>query len=166
MFLVGFGTNDRWTSKLIRWATKSKWSHTWIEYPEDVWGGRWAVHAWEDGVVKIPNERIRASYPEQRAYECQEDLSQGLTWARQYIGAPYDYGVIWNGLLLVVYGATGWRWLYDVVHRNAAKFSCSEFVAGVLKASSVPGTQDIDPELATPGELERFCSTSQSFWVV
>ena len=169
MIVIGFGTNEKWTSKLIRWATDSPWSHCWIEYPSGVWGGRWVAHSWSDGVVKVPLEQVEAAYPKRKIYECRVDvdkLQPGFTWSRKYIAADYDYGVIWNGFLLVLWKATGWKYLHKIVHRNATKFSCSEFLAGFMKAAGVTGTESLDPELTTPGELEEFCSSSDDFWVV
>ena len=177
MIVIGFGTNEKWTSKLIRWATRSEWSHVWIEYPSGVWGGRWVAHSWADGVVKVPLERVEAAYPKRVVYECRADLTEGLKWARQYITAGYDYGVIWNGLLLALHRATGWDWLTRIVARNAAKYSCSEFVSGIFKASEVRGVESsgvvggdtadrFDPELTTPGDLAKFCADSDDFWVV
>jgi len=176
MICIGFGTNEKWTSRLIRWATASEWSHVWIEYPSGVWGGRWVAHSWADGVVKVPLEQVEAAYPKRKVYECRFELDDGLKWARQYIAAGYDYGVIWNGLVLVLHRATGWGWLDRVATRNAAKYSCSEFVGGILKASGVRGVRSsgvvdegadpFDPELTTPGDLERFCSDSKDCWVL
>jgi hypothetical protein len=177
MICIGFGTNDKLASRLIRWATRSEWSHVWIEYPSGVWGGRWVAHSWADGVVKVPLERVEAAYPRRLVYECRADLTEGLKWARQYIAAAYDYGVIWNGLLLALYRATGWGWLSKAVHRNAARYSCSEFVGGIFKASGVQGVESsgaivgevedrFDPELTTPGDLAKFCADSDDFWVV
>jgi hypothetical protein len=177
MIYIGFGTNEKWTSKLIRWATKSEWSHTWVEYPSGVWGGRWVAHSWKDGVVKVPLEQVEANYTKRKLYECRVDLSTGFKWARSYITADYDYGVIWNGLILALHRATKWDWLMQIAARNAAKFSCSEFVASILKASGVRGLESsgvvgddvedrFDPELTTPGDVERFCAASDDFWVV
>jgi len=169
MICIGFGTNEKWVSRLIRWATKSVVSHVWIEYPSGVWGGRWAAHSWDRGVVKVPLEQVEEAYPTRRIYELKiqvDQLSPGFDWARKRIYAAYDYGVIWNGLLLVLHRATGWKFLEGAIHRNAAKFSCSEFVAGFLKAAGVNGTESVDPELTTPGDLEKFCSSSNDFWVV
>lgn len=169
MICIGFGTNDRWTSKLIRWATKSPWSHVWIEYPSDIWGGRWAAHSRLDGLAKVPLERIEATYSPRKIYELRvkrNSLASGFRWARGHITAGYDYGVVWNGVLLVLYRATKWQWLWHIVMRNAAKFSCSEFVGGFLKAAGVSGTAGMDPELTTPGDLEGFCSSSDDFWVI
>jgi hypothetical protein len=158
MIVIGFGTNEKWTSKLIRWVTRSEWSHVWIEYPSGVWGGRWVVHSWESGVVKVPLELIREKYPKHRSYDLNRgEMAQGFDWARERIGASYDYGVIWNALMLVMYRATGWEWLHRILLRNAAKFSCSEFVSGFMKASKVKGTEDWDPEFMPPVDLFQFC---------
>ena len=167
MVCVGFGTNEKWTSKLIRWVTKSECSHVWIEYPSVTWGGRWVVHSWGSaGVVKVPLEQVEKDYPTHRSYECSLNIDGGFQWARQRLGARYDYGVIWNGFLLVLHRITGWGWLNDVLHRNAARFSCSEFVAGFLKAAGVPGTEHMDPEFITPEALREFCAWSEDFWSV
>lgn len=169
MIYVCFGTNDKISSRLIRWATRSLYSHAWIEYPSGVWGGRWVAHAWADGVVKVPLEQVEEAYPTRRMYECKipiNELSSGFDWARKHIGAGYDYGVIWNGLLLVLWRATKWQWLWRIITRNAAKLSCSEFACGFLKAARVNGTESLDPELTTPGDLEKFCASSDDFWVV
>lgn len=166
MICIGFGTNEKWTSKLIRWATGSEWSHAWLEYPSSVLGGRWAVHSGAQGVVLVPLERVERAYTKRKIYECGAPLGPGLDWARKFIGVSYDFGVIWNGLLLVLHRATGWEWLHRMVVRNAVKMSCSEFVAGILKASGVAGTEDVDIELTPPGDLERLCYNSDDFQVV
>jgi hypothetical protein len=151
-----FGTNNSLRARLIRWATKSKWSHVWIEYPSEMWGGWWAAHSAEDGVVKVPHNRLWSRYPKRTMYELDVPLDLGFEWARRVIGARYDYGVIWNALLLVLFRATRWEWLYQVVARNAARFSCSEFVAGFLKAAGTEGTEHWDVELMPPEALYRY----------
>ena len=159
MICIVFGTNNKFRSKLIRWVTKSAWSHVWIEYPSGIWGGTWAAHSSYNGVVKLPVENVRRTYPAYKVYRCNYNLEKGLQKAREYIGAKYDYGVIWNGLLLVLLRLTGWKFLWKIAARNANKFSCSEFVSSILKASNLYSG---DPELTTPGDLELFCRESDS----
>lgn len=163
MICICFGTNEKWTSRLICWATEAEYSHTWGEYPSSVWGGEWAAHSSSSGVVKVPAEAVRQEYPKFVAYECQADLSKGFEWARKYVGAKYDYGVIWNALLLVLYRFTKWRWLWNVVSRNDAKLSCSEFWASLFKNAEVPGAEKLDPELTTSRMLRAFCVKSDEF---
>lgn len=162
MICLGFGTNDRLRSRIIRWATKSRWSHCWVEYPSGIWGGRWAAHSTPDGVVKVPVEQVEKDYPKHKRYEVRVpvyDLAPGFTWAREHIGASYDYGVIWNMILLLLYRSTGWERLYNIVIRNAARFSCSEFASGFLRSSGVVA-DTVDIDLVYPGELDTLCSES------
>jgi hypothetical protein len=164
---VCFGTNERWTSRLIRWATDAEYSHTWGEYPDVVWRGTWAAHSSKKGVVKIPAERVHEEYPKHIVYECKVDLSKGIDWARDRFGADYDYGVIWNALLLVIYRYTQWKWLEKIVARCETKLSCSEFWTGLLKnAGTVAGMEDMDPELTTSGALRQFMRYSDDFELI
>ena len=168
MICICFGTNDKWVSKLICWATDAPYSHTWIEYPSMVWGGLWVAHSSENGVNKMPQELVRKAYPESEIYECKLDMTDGFWWARNYVGvADYDYtAAIWNGFLLALYGLTRWRWLYKIVYRNAAKVTCSEFGAGFVKHSGVAGAEDMDIELTTTGALRSFCKASDDFEII
>jgi len=166
MICICFGANDKWVSKLICWATEADYSHTWIEYPSMVWGGLWVAHSSSGGVVKVPQERVRKTYPVSEIYECRVDLDDGFRWARGYIGAKYDYGVIWNAILLVLYRFTKWEFLKKIVWRCTSRMSCSEFGAGILKNSGIAGTEDMDIELTTTGALRSFCMASDDFEII
>lgn len=161
MIFVCFGTNEKLHSRLIRFITKSEWSHVWIEYPSEVWGGVWAAHSSEEGVVKVPAERVHKAYPKHMFYSCDIDLSGGFFWARNRISAKYDYGVIWNAILYFLYSFLFADFLRKLVYRNASRFTCSEFVGNILKYAGV--FPDIDPELMTPGDIERFVRKSGKF---
>lgn len=163
MIQIGFGTNQQLHSRLIRWATDSPWSHVWIEYWSHIWGGPWAAHAGPTGVVKVPLEQVWTKYPERIRFDCISLGGDGFAWARNYIGAPYDYGAIWNGLLFAIHRSTKWEWLRHIALRNTAKFTCSEFVTGFLQASGIPDVVGLEPELTTPGELYRIIESSRGF---
>ena len=167
MASIVFGTNDKLTSRLIRWVTKSPWSHVWIEYKSQTWGGHWmAIHSSAKGVVIEPCENVRKRYPKCKTYECRADIGNGLLAIRHYLGADYDYkAVLWNGFLLLVYTFCPVRELFDIVERNNARFSCSELASIILKQAKIRGAHGLDPELMTPGMLERFCSSNDLFWV-
>lgn len=163
MIRIGFGTNNSTRAKLIRWATNGEWSHTWIEYPSETWGGSWVVHSWVDGVVSVPVEKVHKEYTKRKVYVClKDDLNTGFSWASKRVSAKYDFAVIWNALLLVLYRATQWKWLYGIAVRNAARYTCSEFVSGFLKAAGVM-SRNVDPEFMTPKDVEKFCRTSRMF---
>lgn len=166
MICVCFGTNSKLKSKLVRWVTGEKWTHTWIEYPSTVWGGLWVAHSSSNGVVKVPQERVQRDYPLNIVYECKADLSHGFMWARGTVSMPYDWGVIWNAVLLLLFRATGWKWLSKFAWRCPRCMTCSEWVTSLLKAASVKGLEGYDPELTTSGTLEKFCSESDDFEII
>ncbi len=163
MIKIGFGTNGKPHSRLIRWATDARWSHCWIEYPSELWGGTWAAHSGPTGVVKVPLEKLLTVYPEHVRFDCLADVRAGFTWAHGAVGAPYDYGVIWNGLLYATHRMTHWKWLRKVAARNTAKFTCSEFVTGFLKAADMRSVAGLVPEFTTPGELYGVVEQSGEF---
>lgn len=153
MIRIGFGTNQEPHSRLIRWATDSPWSHVWIEYPSELWGGWWAAHAAPEGVVKVPLGQVLGRYPRYVRFDCRLDLRQGFSWATHYVGAPYDYGAIWNGLLYAIHRMTKWEFLCKIAHRNTSKYTCSELATAFLKAADVRTVAGLDPELTPPGLL-------------
>lgn len=181
MIRIGFGTTDKLHSRLIRWVTRSPWSHVWIEYESEVWGGWWVAHAGPSGVVKVPLETVRAAHLKRRIYECRLDLSSGLSASRMYVGSAYDYkSVLWNGFLLLLSRVFAREWLTKIVTRNRSKMSCSEFVGTILKKAGVFASENaeivllaigvgdgksLDPEFVTPGMLERFCAGCEGFQV-
>lgn len=127
------------------------------------------MHSTPRGVVQVPIEHIEAKYPKRLVYEIDltpDQISAGLVWARRHISADYDYGVIWNGFLLTLWRATGWMYLWKIVVRNAADFSCSEFVSGFLVATGAESTKSMDPELTPPSGVADFCSASSICRVV
>lgn len=127
-------------------------------------GDTWVIHSGPDGVVLIPGERVDELYTERSLYELDitiENVHSGFRWARDRVGADYDYGVIWNCILLLLWRSTKWKFLWKLVVRNASRFSCSEFVTSFLIAAKVPGTATLDPETVYPGMLEKFCDDSE-----
>jgi hypothetical protein len=160
MITIGFGTEDTLKGRLIRWATDSPWSHAWIEYDSEVFGGGWVIHSWVDGVVLVPREQVYQKYPRRRLLQVVGgDVRNGLFWARGRISAPYDFGMIWNALLLVTYRAFGWEWLRKLAMRNASRYTCSEFVGAFLRAAGIlPSSTDV--ELLTPGDVLELCEKS------
>jgi hypothetical protein len=164
MVTIGFGTNGKWTSRLIRWATRGDISHAWLEYPSLLWGGRWVAHAGSNGLVKVQLTRVERAYPNHRVYACKRELESGLRGVAGYVGAEYDFlGAIWNGILLVMLRITGWGWLWRIVHRNTSKVTCSEFVTLFLQSAGLPGSMEIDAELTTPIGLETWVLRSGLF---
>lgn len=165
---IAFGTNPRFLSRLIRWVTRSEWSHVWLEYDSDDWLSRWAVHAGPDGVVAVPVENVRRAYPRARVYELEgADLDAGRRVLERYVGAAYDYrSVIWNGVLLLLSRVFAKELLEGAVNRDAAKMSCSEFGTLALIEAGVPEVAELEAELTPPGRLEELVAEVEGARVV
>lgn len=166
MICIGFGASDSVRSKLIRWATKSDWSHVWVEYQSRAWGGYWAAHSTEKGVVKEPAARVKRRYNRAVLFEAKFDLTPGMSSARTLVGKPYDFMVIWNALLLILSRWIRYGWLVQYVSRDLSKVTCSEFVATIIKRSGLQEAKGLDPELTTPGDLHRLCERSREFRIL
>jgi len=165
LVVVGFNRDGSLKSRLIRWVTGGEWSHAWIKYDSEDWGGFLVAQSSATGVVICPFEKAFKHKPDVIEYEVIDwDMTPGLRGVRSYIGAGYDYAsILWNGLLLLLYRATGWEYLYKIVHRDTARVSCSEFVALAIARAAVPGSGKLDPELTTPEGLCEFCEGSEYF---
>jgi hypothetical protein len=166
MVIIGFGQGKGLLSWVVRKVTKGEWSHVFIEWWSDEWGGFFVTHAQSTGVVTQPLEAIREKYPVQKWYRVRSDefIRGGLKKMRPHIGKPYDYvAVLINTVLLLLYYLFRWEWLWKIVWRDSRKFTCSEFVIMVLKEAAILGAGQLDPELTTPSQLERFCSQSECF---
>lgn len=162
MIVVGFSRGRSWIATAIRWFTSSYWAHTWIEYPSHTWGGRWIAHATERGILKELAQPKLDYWGAVARYEVVPDVTQGLEACRGHVGKPYDFMAIAGHVVRIIgHWATGKK-LFNP-SRDAARLTCSEFVAKILKNAGVAGTEDWDPESITPGDIERLCSSSEDF---
>ena len=98
-------------------------------------------------------------------YKAVRDITKGLEACRGYVGKPYDFMAIAGHVVRIVgHWVTGKRMFNP--SRDAARLTCSEFVALILKEAGVPGTESWDSESITPGDIEALCSRSDDFHVV
>lgn len=130
--------------------------HSWISYPDELWGGRWLVNADAHGVRVLPGSAMPQLGDPHVEYRCRFDISEAMSRCRDFVGQPYDYVSLLVGhpIKLLAYYLTGVEVLNPA--RDASRFTCSEFVATVLKAAALPGTVDMDPESETPASLVRY----------
>jgi hypothetical protein len=132
MLVIGFGTNEQWHSKLIRWISGSTWSHVWVE--DLLWNHQVVLHATTQGIIVEPYLHVLDRYPTYERYRVVDlvDLRLGLRRMIGDLGERYDYSIIWNGLLLGLWKLTHLSWLYKLTITNASKSSCSDWVINVL----------------------------------
>lgn len=149
----------------IRWFTGSPWAHCWIEYPSHTWGSRWIAHATERGILKELAQPKLDHWRTVARYEVVPDITRGLEACRGYVGKPYDFmAIVGHAIRIVAHWATGK--LFFNPSRNAARLTCSEFVARILQEAEVRGTEGWDPESVAPGDIEELCSTSDDVQIL
>lgn len=149
--LVCFGRENNLRSKLIQKVTRSQWSHVWAEIKLPGSEKTWVIHSAADGVVLVPDRLVRPHYCAIDTLGVKVQDQTVVELAHSFVGAGYDFGVISNGFLLVLYNLTGLK-PFDPI-RNGTKFSCSELITTILKLGGMEGLSDMDPELTTPGML-------------
>ncbi len=177
---IGFSTTPGdFLSWIIRLFTGGKYSHSWISYPSRIWSGRWIAHSDSRGVRKIPAEPYLAKKKRKHAaYRCKFDARIALQENRKFIGRRYDFLSILFGfpIKFFVYWISGKRICNP--SRDESKFTCSEFVATVLKSVRVPRkpshehsapiplpwTEMWDPESMTPRDLREYCDAHPEFF--
>jgi len=167
VYVIGLGTNEKLTSRLIRQVTQSpgsievpRWSHTWLEYSHPELGVMRAIHADSEG-VRVENVLdVIARYPEHRRIEVRWDLKPGLVRAIDEVGRRYDFdGVILRGLILSVQRWSGC--VLWVPEDDLDEWFCSELVTMILAESAFPGHEQMVPHLTTPDKVESILDGSR-----
>jgi len=148
-----FTTSSHWIGRLIRWFTKSKTSHIYIEYSSGVWGGRWAAEA-KQSVRKILASKARKGVVAE--YRFREDITDALRAGSGAFGQKYDYA----GIIVFAWAIIQWQVFRKKFRKplNATKgMFCSELVANILQHANYPEPLDWDPELVSPEDLLQYC---------
>jgi len=155
MTKIVFTASNTLLGKLIRWITKSKVSHVFIEYHSSQWGGQWALEAYITGVRKVPVSRVRHHVVAE--FECLNIPSQAFLRIGKLVGEGYDF----SGLFLFAWLHIIWKWFGKKMRKplNATKGQfCSELGARFLDAAGVSDPRLDDPEKASPQILFEVCS--------
>ncbi len=145
----------RWAdlkSRIIRWITKSEWSHVWIEYNSERWNSRLVVHADSKGVIIEP----KSSFLERRKqplavveYEISGYTSRAFALSKEYLGKDYGYWTLILNSFLLLARRLGIKNLRGV--RDIGKYTCSEFTTLFIQNAGI--SCKLDAELTWPGKL-------------
>ena len=153
---VGFSTRKtNLASRVIRWITKSRASHAFLVYFDSEWDADFVMEATDGGVKITPYAKFQKNNDIVGLFVPRHPLDVGLKKAAtEWLGEHFDY----TGILGMIFVYLG-HWL-KMKWRNpfAASNSmfCSEFVARVLRWSSYPGTEGMEPEDTSPEDLLEF----------
>jgi hypothetical protein len=149
---VGFSTDpNSWTSRLIRWFTKSKASHCFLMVDDPFLGySMLIVESDAHGVaINTPSRFNFAVNPLLKEFNLQAthgiDLAPALKEAvNEYLGARYDYlGVV--GMAWVLFWRRLKKKVMNPLHQPKELF-CSTFVTRVLQLAKYPGAELLTPQ--------------------
>ena len=138
-------SENGWTSKIIKWGTKSKYSHVSICVDPD-------IHLMIEANGKVRAEDIRRSmecdvYRVKPGYSY--DLPKVISFLVDKLNRPYDYlGVIYLGFLKVFCHkkrANKWQRDHD--------YFCSELTKQAFKAGGLDLIPDMKAEIVSPGDI-------------
>ncbi len=144
---IVFTASQSWFGRMIRWFTKSKVSHVFIEFP--VWDRRMAIEATVGGTRMVLAHKVRHDVVAE--YRLNVDTKSALIKLMPYLGTPYDY----SGLLLLAWAKIAADWAkakYRQPFYGTKAAKCSELVAvfvnelGLLRENWVF-------EFISPGDL-------------
>jgi hypothetical protein len=149
---IGFSTSNAWYSRVIRWFTKSRCSHTFfvanvegvdLAFEEGAVG--WSVRTFAnlsagDTVVAL----LKPEHP----------VDAGFLKSWDELGQPYGYCVLVGMLFVMTARRLGKR--IKNPFTSAHSMICSERGVRVLQDSGYPGAGELDPASTTPEDLLEF----------
>ena len=160
MVTVGFSTSSGLVSRLVRWVTRSKASHSWICL--EVYGLSVIVHASLGGVRMLPRDRFEHGNTIVGEYRVKPDVSEGVNHTLSFLGEKYDYLGLFGFLKVELWK----RWFHKKVRNpwaSAKSLVCSELIVHLAHAGKIPEWEGFDPESVTPAELMAECERRLSF---
>jgi len=154
---VGFSTSRRLVSRLIRWATRSKISHTWLVVSDSFLGIDMVLQATMGGFQLVTYAAFEKEHKIIAVLDLKYPVDSGVKQSAQWLGFRYDYTGLF-GSAFVVFGRWFRRKWRNPLNDAQALF-CSEAVVRVLQASGYPGSEALDPSAVTPQDLFDFLNS-------
>jgi hypothetical protein len=156
MIRVVFTASPSFVSRAIRWVSKGRVSHVFLQHPSETWGGEWATEATWPMVLQRPAERARHNIVKE--FECTFGIKAGMHKCRNEVGKWYAF----EGFFLI-----GWWLLLQRLLKRKIRhpFSstkgdlCMELIIKIFKASPklAEAAKELDPDYTTPEQLLQFC---------
>jgi hypothetical protein len=164
---VGFSTTNKFLSRVIRWITRGKVSHSWIAYDDFTLGLRMVMQAEAWAFEVRPWQRwIKENKWMAEFRMIDGSQHSALRRRARDLGSKYD----WKSGLLV--GISAWfkRWWKSRFRlhpdRTPKKLMCSEAVVRFLKDAGCKCVRELDEELTSPVELYDIVRCSTEFTAV
>jgi hypothetical protein len=152
---IGFSTSTWWVSRWIRWATRSKVSHTFLLFDGGSILGETVLEAAAVGWrVSTRKHLERGTTRILAVVDPGVDLGPAVQRALDELDEPYNFlGIV--GMIWVAFGRwCGKKWSNPI--RNTSSMFCSEGVSDVMQDGGVPLANGIDPQSESPEALVEF----------
>jgi len=156
---VGFSSSNAIPSKIIRWFTRSKASHSYIRF--EVEGEPILIEANAHGVVCEHYESFKKHNAIVAEFELnitQEQEHAIVAYALKQLLRPYDF----PGLL-----GFGWVLLNKMIGRKVKQpfveksaYFCSELVIAALQSANFPLSHFLDRHITSPEDIIEFLDSS------
>ena len=149
---IGFSTTNKIISRIIRWFTKAKCSHTFFVFA--LFDRPWVLGAEFGGIELISLERFQKNNSIVALADVPELGEEAVKDAMASLGEAYDFGGLLGGIFPII-----GRWLklkWTNPWENPKAMYCSEFVIRTLKAHKFPDIEALDATTATPQDLHDF----------
>lgn len=156
---IGFSTRkNNWTSKIIRWFTRSKVSHVWLLFDDPIRGQVVMEAERGPGLEETPWEW----FPKDEIVAMVDPivpLDKAVETAKARLGEKYDVDGLF-GMAFVMVG----RWFHVKLRNplhNSHELFCSEAVAMVLQDAGYPGMEGKDPTSMSPEDVYELVAGKQ-----
>ena len=152
MLLIGFSTSKAWYSRVIRWCTKSKVSHTFLI--ASVYG---RPMVFQEGVLGYSVRDLKGFKDDNQIVALvlpKWDLTKGFRKSLDQMGQPYAYfGVL--GMFFVILGRHLGKHIKNPFTSAHATF-CSQRNTEVLQDSGYPDSKSLVADSTSPEDLLEF----------
>ena len=160
--IVGFSTTSGLPSALIRYATESKYSHTYLRI---CMRGQWFVlDSSSKGVRLTPWLRFKKAntvLDEFEAIDYSEQTERALSETLGYLNNPYDWKGLFGQGIVIALSLTGIKTKNPF--RDKYSFICTELVWNFANESSHTDVGVLDRETIRPQELYEVLSVSTHY---
>lgn len=152
MISVGFSTTNSPISRIIRWVTGARVSHSFLAFH---WlGVDWALEAGFTGVKMTPLSEFQKHSKIVESVHLPGVHLLDLKPALLDLGKSYDFGGLFGNLWIQI-----GRWLRLKFHnptQDSRALFCSEFIVEFLKDIGWPGSEGLVAADTTPEDLRKF----------
>lgn len=160
--IVGFSTTNKIMSRIIKWATRSKASHSYVLVT--IAGEPIVIHANAHGVNCDHYNKFKKDKKIVVEYKLLIDENkekQAIATAVRLLDQPYDFLSIVGFGWVLLWKTFGCKVKNPFPNRSA--YQCSEFALTVMRKAGINGLEDLKKELVAPEYLiERLEVSSQA----